>query len=470
MKHILISTFMLSAGLFAQDIVLKQKQPSLDITIYNNNLGFVKQTKKFTIPSQNYFNLVYEGVPNSIIIDSVIPKFSNPKTTLYSQNFEQNSVDYKTILQYYKKNNLSVNYYAPTTNTNKKSIQKGKIVSNIQNIMTIQNSNGKVQSINIADIYFDKLPQKLQRTKPSLSWRVFSPKGTQSVELKYLMNNISWKANYTLDLDKPYANLKGWITINNNTGIEFENANIYCLAGAVNKVTPKPYPRMAKNMMLKTEVVMDAMPVEVKQQSLSGYHLYTIPFKETISKGSKQINFIQKPNVKYTQIASITTSMPSYAMRNERKLTFDHIIQIKNKKSNGLGLALPKGVVRVFSKDSDNKTHFIGENRIPHTANKDDIKIKIGKFFDIKAKIKQTKFKTRKDYIYSEILTTITNEDKQTRTIHIDQSHNAYGDYTLNSTCSGICKEQKLSASKTRYIITLKPKQKYEFKTTYELD
>jgi hypothetical protein len=468
MKKNLLLLTIAGYSLFAQDITLKPTN-SLDITIYNNNLGFVKQSKSFKIPNKGYHNLSYDGVPNSIIIDSVIPTFSDNSTILYSQNFEQNSVDYRTILQYYKNNNLDVNFYEPTLNKNKKTLAKGKIVSNIQNIMTIQKNNGKVHSINISDIYFDKLPSKLEKTKPSLSWRVYSKKGSQSVDLKYLMNNISWKANYTLDLDQPYANLKGWITINNNTGIEFENANIYCLAGSVNKVSNNIYPRVNKKMVVKT-MMMDAAPVAVKQQSMSGYHLYTIPFKESISKGSKQINFIQKPKVKYKHIAHINTSMPTYAMRDERKITFDHIIQIQNKKENGLGISLPKGIVRVFSKDENNKTHFIGENRINHTAKKDDLKIKIGKFFDIKAKIKQVKFKTRKEYVYSEILTKITNEDKKTRTIQIDQTHNGYGDYSLKSTCSDICKEEKLSATKTRYTITLQPKQKYHFTTTYELD
>lgn len=461
--------FLFSTSLLAQSVDVSNSK-SLDITIYNNNLGFVKQNKSFTIKQEGEHLINYEGVPKSIIIDSVIPNFSNKSTILYSQNFEENNVNYQSLLEYYKQNNLDVNFYETTPNTNQKQLSKGKIISSFSNPMTIQKNNGTIHTVEISDIYFNSLPQSLQKIHPSLSWRVFSKEGKQDVDLMYLMNNITWNSNYTLDLEKQKANLKGWITIENNTGISFENANIFCLAGEVNKVTT---PVARNQMLLKAQVAMDMqMHPEIKEESLSGYHLYTIPFKETISKGSKQINFIQKPEVSYEQIASLTTNIPTYALRDIQKLSFDNVIKINNTKNNNLGIALPAGIVRVFAKDENNAKHFIGENRIDHTANKEDIMIRIGKFFDIKAHIKQTNFSSKQgtfsNYLLSQIETKITNEDKVKRIIHLDQTHQGYGNYSLRSTCNGICKEEKINATKTRYIIELSPSQSYTFSTTYE--
>ena len=444
---------------------------SLDITIYNNNLGFLQENKSFKVPQNGYHFINYEGVANSIIIDSVIPQFSNDSTVLYSQNFEQNEVNYRTILEYYKANNLEVQFFETTTNENKKNLATGKVISNVQNPMTIQKSTGTVHTVSISDIYFKNLPNALQKTKPSLSWKVFSKAGKQNVNLKYLMNNITWKSNYTLNLEEDYANLKGWITIDNNTGITFDNANIFCLAGEVNKVTPE---RNLRAMAMKAEMVMDsAMPVEVKEQSLSGYHLYTIPFKETISKGSKQINFIQKPEVSYKQIAHLNLPIPTYQMNGIQKRDFDNMIIIDNSETNGLGLPLPAGIVRVFSKDEENRTHFIGENRLSHTANNEEIKLTIGKFFDIKAQVKQTEFESKrgtfKDYLLSTLETKITNEDKEKRTIYVDQIHSGYGRYILQSNCDGqLCKEEKITATMTRYIITIESGKTFTLLTSYE--
>jgi hypothetical protein len=53
---------------------------------------------------------------------------------------------------------------------------------------------------------------------------------------------------------------------------------------------------------------------------------------------------------------------------------------------------LPKGIVRVYKKDSAGRAQFIGEDRIDHTAKGEMIKLKLGEAFDITADKKQTDF------------------------------------------------------------------------------
>lgn len=54
---------------------------------------------------------------------------------------------------------------------------------------------------------------------------------------------------------------------------------------------------------------------------------------------------------------------------------------------NGMGMPLPKGVVRVFKKDSaDGSLEFIGEDKIDHTPKQENITVKTGKAFDVVAK------------------------------------------------------------------------------------
>ena len=48
-----------------------------------------------------------------------------------------------------------------------------------------------------------------------------------------------------------------------------------------------------------------------------------------------------------------------------------------------MGIALPKGIVRVYKNDSDNRTQFIGEDRIDHTAKNDTVRLKLGSAFDV---------------------------------------------------------------------------------------
>ncbi len=68
-------------------------------------------------------------------------------------------------------------------------------------------------------------------------------------------------------------------------------------------------------------------------------------------------------------------------------------MEMTNSKDNNLGIALPKGVVRVYKKDSKNRLQFIGEDRIDHTPENEIIRLKLGDAFDVTANKKQTDFK-----------------------------------------------------------------------------
>ena len=54
---------------------------------------------------------------------------------------------------------------------------------------------------------------------------------------------------------------------------------------------------------------------------------------------------------------------------------------------------LPKGVVRVYKKDSAGNAQFIGEDRIDHTPRNEKVRLKLGDAFDVTADKKQTDFK-----------------------------------------------------------------------------
>ena len=70
-------------------------------------------------------------------------------------------------------------------------------------------------------------------------------------------------------------------------------------------------------------------------------------------------------------------------------------IELENREKNHLGLALPKGVVRVYKMDGDKSLQFIGEDSIDHTPKDEKVRIKMGEAFDILADKKQTDWKTR---------------------------------------------------------------------------
>lgn len=90
-------------------------------------------------------------------------------------------------------------------------------------------------------------------------------------------------------------------------------------------------------------------------------------------------------NVTLRKFNQITVNTGGYNIENIQVV---NRIQFNNSKEVGLGIALPKGTVRVFKEDpSDKSLEFIGEDSIDHLPKNENVSIKTGNSFDIVAKI-----------------------------------------------------------------------------------
>ncbi len=469
MKKTFLSFIVLGiiSSLFSDEVLAKDKSKDLKITIYNQGLGFVVDKRDFYLPNSDENSLSFVGIPSSIMIDSVVPIFSNPYTTLFSQSFERNIINYQTLLEYYKKNNLDVKFYELQEDLNKRVLSSGRVLSILGDRVSIEKSSGDIVTVLVDNIIFDKGANLLMRSKPSLTWRIKSKKGNQNIILHYLTNNISWMANYTLNLDKK-ASLRGWINIENNTGISFENANISCIAGEISRISnlePK---------LMRSSIRKKSNSIEIKPESFSGYHLYKIPFQETLSQGNKQISFIDKVDLNYDEYAYIDMNIPTYQIYGSEEFYFDHIVEMNNLKKNGLGVELPDGKIRVFSNDGSHELHFIGEDYLKHLSKGERLKIKIGKFFDVKGEMRQIIFKNSsrksKEHLLTKIRYSFYNGDIKPRTINMMLHYKTGKRHKIKSTCKSPCLKQKIDAGSYLYTINLNAGEKYNYTLEYELN
>jgi hypothetical protein len=69
-------------------------------------------------------------------------------------------------------------------------------------------------------------------------------------------------------------------------------------------------------------------------------------------------------------------------------------LDIENTKKNGLGMPLPKGIVRVYKADKSGAKQFIGEDNIDHTPRDERVRIKMGEAFDVVGDRKQMEWRT----------------------------------------------------------------------------
>ena len=435
----------------------------LKITIYNNNKAFINDTREVEVTAGKQ-KLIYEGVPSSVITQSVVPTFLGMKSNLYSQNYIYDLVSLHSMLE--KSINKEVAFYS---NEKEPTLSKGILLSASPHAMIQENSTGKIYTLNSAtQVIFSKVPENMI-TKPSLVWNMETEKeGTLGIDLKYLTRGITWSSDYVLNLTKESLDLTGWITVRNDSGVSYDNAQITCLAGDVHSVPQRNNYRQ-KSVMYESVAPM-AMMDEVAEESFSGYHIYKIPFRETIAnKEQKQISFIDKKSVKYRQYGK---NMNSYFENyGEQKLQFSNTIEFENKKENNMGISLPTGVVRMYQKDSKEDTHFIGESRVGNIPEDENVTLTVGTLFDAVGEKKITKFVAKKHYRNVETTYSVRNQGKEPLELKIEEQVPVYGnDITFKTSCKENCSVVKKNAFVREFTIKLKAKEKYSFTSEFEVN
>ncbi|MFN4226669.1 MAG: DUF4139 domain-containing protein [Candidatus Ratteibacteria bacterium] len=215
-------------------------------------------------------------------------------------------------------------------------------------------------------------------------------KDIYNVLIKYTTLNINWKADYIGEYNEETNNLNivGYITVDNKTGIDYENASLELIAGEVKKLVEYDVRKMPEFGVAEA-FSRDKMQVPYFEETPTfEYHRYRLKGKTDIKDGEvKQINFITRNDInvekKYVYDGAITKY---YHYENWRNLKFNEkvevIIEFKNEKE-----VLPAGKMKIFKNEKDG-TIFIGENRISHTPIDEKIKLSLGNAFDIKGERK----------------------------------------------------------------------------------
>jgi len=462
MHKLLIVSLLLSSMLFSNTIV-PSKGSDLKITIYNSNMAFIHDTRTVNV-AKGKQNLVYEGVPSSVITQSVVPTFLGMMTNLYSQNYIYDLISLQSML--HNSIGKEVSFFSNEENP---TLSKGILLSASPHVMIEQNSTGKIFTLNSGtQVIFSKVPKSMI-TKPSLVWSIETQKaGELGIDLKYLTRGITWKSDYVLNLREKEFDLTGWITLNNNSGVAYENAKITCLAGDVNRVADRNryMPRMMKTKSMGAMAMMDS----VEEESFSGYHIYKIPFRETIkNKQQKQISFIDKKNVNFHQFGIYRNSY--YENYGQQKLTFTNTIEFQNSKKNHLGISLPSGIVRMYQKDSKEETHFIGESHIKNIPEDENVTLSVGTLFDAVGEKTITKFVAKRDYRNVQTQYEVRNQGKEALELQIEEHIPKYGEeIKITTSCKDQCSVKVKNAFVRLFTIKLQAKQSYRFTSEFEVN
>lgn len=414
---LLMTTLLSLPALATEKVVPEKNQKSLNVTIYNQNRALIKDERTVALDA-GANELAFAGVSAQIIPESALLQGINISTR--EQNFNYDLISQDSLLQKSVGQTVSTEYINPATG--EKTVGTAELIAYNNGQPTLKIGN-KIETNFPGRIIFDKIPENL-RSEPTLIVDINAQDaGTQTLGLSYLTGGLSWNADYVAELnsDETTLGLNGLVTLSNYSGTDYQNAQLQLVAGDVNTVV-RPTAR-AKGLYMENMALTMAADSAMAEEKLVDFHLYTLPRKtDILNNQTKQVALLSGQNIKAVKTYEFRDSFSPYAselkqVKPEIYLTFD------NKKDNGLGIALPKGTVRLYKADKSGKMLFVGEDKINHTANTEVVRLKMGKAFDLSADMKKVNRKKLADKTYeTEYQITIKNGGETKANVDIYQS------------------------------------------------
>ncbi|MBE6449795.1 MAG: DUF4139 domain-containing protein [Alphaproteobacteria bacterium] len=383
---LLMGLYSVSAGAENVQQIPVSYQKMLTMTIYNAGRALVGDVRHVDF-STGRSSLSFEDISNMVLPSSVLFKSDNVR--VLEQNFNYDLLSLENLMQKSIGQTVNVEYINEAS---------GQVTNQTAQLLAYTNGKPilkigtKIETNYPGRVVFNQIPENLS-AKPSLVFDVEIDKAVnQEVEISYLTEGISWSADYVIELDKnSLLDLNGLVTLTNNTAVSYKNARLQLVAGDLNIVRPETKVYGRRNMQT-TWALEEA--ANVMQESIGGYHLYRLARPtDILSNQTKQVSLLSASGVNAIKTYQFEDIISYFSAQDVENLKPVMYLNFKNTKNNLLGKALPKGVVRVYEKDSKGGLVFVGEDRIEHTAVGQDIHLRLGEDFDITAHAKRLSFK-----------------------------------------------------------------------------
>jgi hypothetical protein len=276
---------------------------------------------------------------------------------------------------------------------------------------------------------FDRVPAGLS-AQPVFSVDTRDPSGgTYTVELTYLAWGFDWQAHYVATLGEPGRSddvklrLMSWLTLLNDNGQSFPEAELLVVAGKLNVVSnfqglsdppdarplaltcypigstaagspidellpppPPPPPPSAPMAAMQESIVVtgmarragfaaDAAAMKAVEEALGDLKLYRVPERVTVAaKSLKQVVFLDQDAVEGRLL--YRTACSPWDNQGEA-MPAAMLLATVNDKRHGLGMALPMGGVTVFEPSSLGD-QLVAEERLRDYAEGQDVEIALG--------------------------------------------------------------------------------------------
>ncbi len=364
----------------------RNAQGDVAVTIYNNNLALVQDRRDLALPAgrsrQEFPDVSAQIRPETVSL-------TGSGIGIVEQNFDFDLLSPAALMQKAVGETITLVRTNPATGAETR--ERARVLSaNNGVVLQIGTRIEVLRDDGIpARVIFDRVPENL-RARPTLSVTVEANRGgRQPVTLTYLTPGLAWSADYVALFDEAAGRMdvQGWITLTNNSGTPYANANTLLVAGSVGQQGPVRYDRRyppPPPMPPRPEYgdIRQAGTETAGRERLGDFYLYPLPERTTIANAqTKQVSFLDVAG---------SPAARAYEFRNSWLGTFDQpasvnsVLRFSSSRDGGLGDALPGGVVRVYQRDARGAPQFVGETAIGHTPMGSELGLITGQAFDIK--------------------------------------------------------------------------------------
>ena len=390
---------------------------SVAITVYNNDLGVVRDVRRFNI-KDGTSEVRMVDVPSKIDPTTVkITDLDHPKDLdVLEQNYEYDLLSQDKLLQKYIDKSITL-----VSNAGKRIV--GTVLADDAGKLMLMTDSGIVSLSGLAGytLSLSSIGNDLY-TKPTLIWQLKSSKAmtNEPLEVLYQTGGMKWHAEYIAALsdDEKSLDLTGWVSIENNSGASFPDAKLKLVAGSLHRAT-QDNQYFGGRATLKA--MADVAP-QFEEHGMFEYHVYDLGRQTTIN------------NDEVKQISLLTAN----GVGDEKHYTYEGgkdvavTIDFQNSQANHLGIPLPMGVIRVMKRDNDRTLEFIGEDRIEHTPRDEKLTLHVGNAFDLLGDRQVTSSRTLGEH-ESEETVEITLKNHKDEDVTIDAVENLGTDWEIIS-------------------------------------
>jgi hypothetical protein len=250
--------------------------------------------------------------------------------------------------------------------------------------------------------------------------------GQASLAMSYLTGGLTWQADYVMEISGESqsvdAEISAVVTLTNISGLDYPQARVRLVAGEVN-TAPEAMDQRQPAMEMMAAPMSDVAGAGTPEAAADRY-VYRLQRPVSLAdRETRQVALFDASSVKAEREYRFENIQPDRGRPTAPPEQALIRLNVENAQRAGLGRPLPSGRVRVYDTDADGGALFVGEDRISHTPEGGELRLTLGRAFDVTARAVQTDYQRISNKVYEDARrVTLMNEKDEAVSVLVTQN------------------------------------------------